>query len=85
MVYLVYGTKDKTIYMNGVYKSIKDAENVKKMLIDTETGIKYELVDVPYWAALKSEVMHYSEEDNDIEEEDYYKVLRRETQISGRD
>lgn len=75
MVFLLYKVKDHKIYFSGVYKSKDDAEDKKELLNNNDDDTKYHIVDLPYWKPLKKEVMHYSEEDNNIEEEDYYKLL----------
>ena len=36
---------------------------------------KYDITDLHYWPKQKNVPMHYSEEDCDIDEEDYYKLL----------
>ena len=75
MVFLVYSIRDKRVYFDGVYQIIKDAEDKQQLLNDPTNDAQYDIIDLPYWTAQKKEVMHYSEEDNNIEEEDYYKLL----------
>ena len=75
MVFLVYSIRGKKVYFDGVYQIIKDAEDKQQLLNDPTNDAQYDIIDLPYWTAQKKEVMHYSEEDNNIEEEDYYKLL----------
>lgn len=72
MVFLVYGALDKKIYIDGVYELLEEAESQQNLL---NGDVKYDIVNIPYWAAQKKVEMCYSEEDCDIEEEDYYKLL----------
>ena len=75
MVFLVYSIRDKRVYFDGVYQIIKDAEDKQQLLNDPVNDLHYDIIDLPYWTPQKRVVMHYSEEDNDIEEEDYYKLF----------
>ena len=75
MVFLVYSIRDKKVYFDGIYQIIKEAEDRQELLNDPTNDVQYGIVDLPYWAPEKNVVMHYSEEDTDIEEEDYYKLL----------
>lgn len=81
MVYVLYKLEDKKIYFDGVYKSLEDAEDKKQLLNDPANDVKYDIVDLPYWTPQRKEVMHYSEEDNNFEEEDYYKLLNENKKL----
>lgn len=75
MVFLVYSIRDEKVYFDGIYQVIKEAEDRQELLNDPINDVQYGIVDLPYWTSQKNVAMNYSEEDNDIEEEDYYKVL----------
>jgi hypothetical protein len=81
MVFLVYSIRDKKVYFDGVYQIIKDAEDKQQLLNDPVNDVQYDIVDLPYWTPQERVVMRYSEEDNDIEEEDYYKLLHNNKKL----
>jgi hypothetical protein len=81
MVFLVYSIRDKKVYFDGVYQLIKDAEDEQQLLNEPTNDVQYDIIDLPYWTAQERVVMRYSEEDNDIEEEDYYKLLHNNKKL----
>ena len=80
MVFVLYKIHNSEIVVIGVYENKDDAQyNKEDCILNTSLeniGIsKYVIDDAPYFKHVVEPPMKYSEEDNDIEEDDYYELL----------
>jgi len=72
MVFLVYNIENS--FMTGVYEDERDAYYAINMLDETDYKDSFKVKEIPYFKK-QSYKFHYSEEDNNIDEEEYtYKV-----------
>jgi hypothetical protein len=76
MVFILYKIYNSDIKFIGAYENEEDALNNKNNL-SADTSFEnyiYNIVDIPYLKYTKQEPMRFSEEDNNIDEEDYYEL-----------
>jgi hypothetical protein len=82
MVFILYKIYSSHVKFIGAYENEKDAITDKTNLI-TDTSIeelglyKYEIVDIHYFKNTEQKPMKISEEDSNIEEEDYYNLVTK--------
>lgn len=74
---------DKKQYLSDLNHEMIKESHSSSTRMDQSTEIKYDIVDIAYWQSNSKTSMSYSEEDNNIEEEDYYKLLEEHNKLKN--
>uniref|UniRef100_A0A6C0D5M7 Uncharacterized protein n=1 Tax=viral metagenome TaxID=1070528 RepID=A0A6C0D5M7_9ZZZZ len=82
MVFILYKIRDSDFKVIGAYELEEDAATDKKNLIldtpmEEQDHYKYEILDIHYFKQTQEPLMKFSEEDTDVEEEDYYTLMAK--------